>query len=1130
MINVSKGFARNLLNDNRNYKYFIDITLSNGKVLNITNANLWLGTFRIEDSVSQDNNLDVGDAIINKLSFSIDNIDNSYSEYDFTDASVVAYIALDVNEELEKLKKFTGIVDETTYNGSLISITAFDNMSKGDKDFDTSGIEFPVSIGELVLYCSTKMGIPLGTTKFPNMEFVVESLPNGSSSAITYRQVISWCAQICGCFARCNRNGELEIKWYPTEYLFEQLADGGTFDTTTTPYSDGDNVDGGTFNTTTTPYSDGASIDAGVFTSVEGPHYFTSYSSHNLGVDDVVITGVSVKTKEQDSEFATSGSSGYVIAIENNPFVTEDNKQSIANFIGKQIIGVKFRTLTANVLSDPSVEAGDVGFFYGLNHNYYPILISSVTFSAGGYMSIRSSAKTPARNKAVTYSEETKNYVDLRKKIAIEKSIREIQEQKLNEALNSSSGLYTTIEKGSTGNIYYFHNHKDLSDSDIVWKMTAEAWGVSTDGGKTFNGGMTVDGDTITRILTATGINADWIIAGKIKDKDSTNYWNLDTGEFKLSPNTKIGDSTVSSKSYADNAANEAKAAASKLAQQAQTTADNKITTFYQNEAPTSGMSNGDLWIDTNDGNTMHRYNGKTWDNIQDSDINKALNDAKTAKSTADGKIVTFAQSTQPTATDVGDIWIDTDDNNKLYRWSGSSWVAYRDGMIAESLTQAKSYADNAVKSQTQTDIFNKLTNNGETQGIYLDGEKLYINAEYIATGILKDKNSTNYWNLDTGEFKLSASTKVGDSNIVSKSDLVSSYYTKTEIDAKADSIELSVSNTYESKGTARAHYATCSTASSTAAKAAACSGFELYEGAIVNVYFTYKNTAASPTLNVNSTGAKSIYVGSSAMTTDTSWDAGTTMQFVYTGSYWRVSDSGSISSLKVLADSIGLSVSGSLGGTASIVLSANGKDFTQDLDLSEVRSAFANDSSSIVISSGKVTFNSNTFVVNSTNFSVTSTGEITSTSGTIGGFSITSSYLYSGKASLSSDTSGVYLGTNGISVGSGTAYTALAGGYLRGGLNSNITGYVGFNNYWATTGTYGTRIAGRGCIALLTNGVFGIGSYYSFNSDATITTGRTGSIQVVTDISTGWTPAEGRATWSYKEIGFTKGIMTTDL
>jgi hypothetical protein len=46
--------------------------------------------------------------------------------------------------------------------------------------------------------------------------------------------------------------------------------------------------------------------------------------------------------------------------------------------------------------------------------------------------------------------------------------------------------------------------------------MTAEAWAVSTDGGQHWNGGMTVDGDVIARILTATGINADWINTGTI--------------------------------------------------------------------------------------------------------------------------------------------------------------------------------------------------------------------------------------------------------------------------------------------------------------------------------------------------------------------------------------------------------------------------------------------------------------------------------------------------------------------------------------------------------------------------------------------------------------------------------------
>ena len=119
-------------------------------------------------------------------------------------------------------------------------------------------------------------------------------------------------------------------------------------------------------------------------------------------------------------------------------------------------------------------------------------------------------------------------------------------------------------------------------------------------------------------------------------------------------------------------------AVASNLAQLAKETADGKITTFYQPSQPTSSQSpqTGDLWINTTDGkNTLKRYNGSTWDSIDNSDIATALANAATAQSTADDKIVTFAQTSEPTATDIGDIWIDTDDNNKMYRWNGSSWV-----------------------------------------------------------------------------------------------------------------------------------------------------------------------------------------------------------------------------------------------------------------------------------------------------------------------------------------------------------------------------------------------------------------------------------------------------------------------
>ena len=87
--------------------------------------------------------------------------------------------------------------------------------------------------------------------------------------------------------------------------------------------------------------------------------------------------------------------------------------------------------------------------------------------------------------------------------------------------------------------------------------------------------------------------------------------------------------------------------------------------------------------------------------------------------------------------------------------------------------------------------------------------------------------------------------------------------------------------------------YATCATAAATAAKVATLSGntkWALTEGSIIAVKFTYSNTASNPTLNVNSTGAKSVVYGTAALTTSNLTYAGyakRTILYVYNGSQY---------------------------------------------------------------------------------------------------------------------------------------------------------------------------------------------------------------------------------------------------
>lgn len=99
---------------------------------------------------------------------------------------------------------------------------------------------------------------------------------------------------------------------------------------------------------------------------------------------------------------------------------------------------------------------------------------------------------------------------------------------------------------------------------------------------------------------------------------------------------------------------------------------------------------------------------------------------------------------------------------------------------------------------------------------------------------------------------------------------------------------------------------------------------------------------------------------------------------------------------IEALAGSIEMEVSGGLGNTAAIRLTVDGTSYTESLDLSNVRKAFADDTSAVTVEAGAVTFNAGTIVINSDKFQVDSTGKITATAGTIGAINLGETGIYS--------------------------------------------------------------------------------------------------------------------------------------
>ena len=723
MINISNAFKNELYNGNVSFLGYADITLSDDTVLYLTNENFWNGGVSIEDAVSNDNTFEIGSTIINKCTLTINNIYDDFSDYDFSNAKVIVYIGLELPDgTIEKIRKGTYTVDETQYDGSIISLSCLDNMSKFDKTYTESSLQYPATLNQIVLDACNVCGVSLQTYDFPHDDFLVNERPN--DEAVTFREIIGWCAQIACCFCRCDTQGRLELKWYDQKVLEDEKAlDGGTFDSDS-PYSTGADADGGTFD----PWNDGYEFDSGFFDDTQKFHHIYSNYSSSISTDDVVITGVRILEKSSDensSEITTyqTGTEGYIVSIENNELIKNGAGANVVGWIGEQIIGFRFRKAQVSHTSNPSIEAGDVGFLTDRKQKTYRIIISSTNFATRSSQSTSSSAETPLKNSASRFSESTKNYVDYRKEIQKERTDREEALEELGNRIDESSGLFTTEEiQGDGSTIFYLHNKPQLSESNIVWKMTAEAWGVSTDGGKTYNAGMTVDGDTITRILTATGINADWIKTGAFTiEKDGKVMFKADTatGQVDIVANS-FSLKGQSIEEIADQQLNDfVDAVYTPGIANLQAQIDGQIETYYYDYEPTltnepasewtteteRQKHEGDLFYWKSKGYAYRFFkDGNTWkwQMVQDTDITAALEQAAQAQDTADQKRRVFVSTPVPPY-DVGDLWTQGSNGDIMRCQTSRQSGAYN----SNDWVKASKYTDNTFAQQVQEELKN---------------------------------------------------------------------------------------------------------------------------------------------------------------------------------------------------------------------------------------------------------------------------------------------------------------------------------------------------------------------------------------------------------------------------------------
>lgn len=519
MINISNAFKEKL-EAGESVRMAVDITFPDGTKKTI-DKDIMNGDNGFSDC-AESSSFPVGATVCKTLTLSINNDQEQWKNYNFYGAKIHAYLKLQtsyaapesvstlLDESYNPILDSTGdpiiatqaatkdiieTIDKGVYTvttpeqySDIINITALDDMYKANKVY-TSGLKLPQSLINLVRDACKTVGIGMNLT-MDHGDIIIRSIPD----SMTFRQLFGYAAMVESANARIDYSGNLQfVKWDFERTNIPKLKNYGNPPT--------------------------------------------------LSSDDIVITGIKVtngqSNDDTDAKYsAMYGEEGYVLELENE-LIDTDQLQTVANIIGEQIVGARFRNLEGDLVYNPLVEFGDMVYTYDRLGNKYLTPLTDVSGNVGGLTTVKTQADDPIRGSSDFYGNSTKAIVAARQMVQKETSAREEAIQRLAETLNSSSGLYMTQELQQDGSIiYYMHNKATMAESNIIWKLTAEAFAVSIDGGKTYPYGFAVTGELITRLLYAEGINADYINAGTliVRDKSGNAIFeaDMDTGSVTL--------------------------------------------------------------------------------------------------------------------------------------------------------------------------------------------------------------------------------------------------------------------------------------------------------------------------------------------------------------------------------------------------------------------------------------------------------------------------------------------------------------------------------------------------------------------------------------------------------------------
>lgn len=462
----------------KGYRVLVEIMVDGVEGLSrLTDTDIVEDGFYIDRYCFPSDELEIGTAIEAEAEIILDNSDGRLNAYHFDGARLTVLLTVKKWDarKWENAKPYTMYmgcftVDDVTKNKSTITLCALDDMAKFDAEITDYDLQYPATLAQIANHACDKCGV-LGfftASNLTNGDFVVAECPD--TEGLTWRQLISWVAELAGGNAFVNHIGRLLIQWF-TET-----------DITLSP-------------------SDRYDPEIGEYT--------------------LAPTGICFVSAE-DVEYV-SGTADVRLTLEGNKLAQGDLSGVVAT-IHQQVCGFSYLTYSTETCPLPFLMPMDLITYIDTAGGEHKTVVTNITYTPFGHTVLegRGRSKTESgysRGGGLTRREQY--IIDQAKK----KQEQQLKEQYastilLNDALSGALGLYLTEETSESGaKVYYYHNQATLADSTCIYTFNDSGFAFTSDwndGDPVWEHGMTSTGNAILNALYAHKIKADMIDAEAI--------------------------------------------------------------------------------------------------------------------------------------------------------------------------------------------------------------------------------------------------------------------------------------------------------------------------------------------------------------------------------------------------------------------------------------------------------------------------------------------------------------------------------------------------------------------------------------------------------------------------------------